>query len=500
MSDLHKTEHFDETAELSLEVIKQRAVKGVLALTGRTFFLQLVALSATFALTVFLDPKEYGVFFLVSAIVNIFTYFSDIGFSAAAIQKKEKLDNDELTTTFTIQQGLVIGLVVIIFAATPIIKNIYNFSDESVYLLWALSISLVFSSLKTIPSVLLERRLEFNKLIIPQIVEVIAFYGIAVLLAWKGFGVASFTIAVLVRSILGLFTIYIIQPWMPKYGLSKNAFRGLIKFGLPYQLNIFLAVLKDDGMVAVLGSILGPGGVGLLGWAQKWGFAPLRFFMDQVIKVTFPAFSRLQDNPLELSKAVSRSISFISILVFPSLVGLILTAPILVRLIPKYGKWEPALFALSLICFNAFWAAVTTPLTNVLNAIGKIGITFKLMIMWTVLTLVFVPGLALLYGLNGAVLGYSIVGLSSVIAIIIANKFIKVNFYESVFKPLFASLVMGVVIFLTQVFMYENVLLIVVMILLGLLTYVTTLFIIAKDTLTEDAKKVFTIFRSKKVI
>ncbi len=497
MNDLQKSEHLDETVELSLEVIKQRAVKGVLALTGRTFFLQLVALLATFALTVFLDPKEYGIFFLVSAIVNIFTYFSDIGFSAAAIQKKEKLDNDELTTTFTIQQGLVIGLVIIIFAATPIIRNIYNFSSESVYLLWALAVSLIFSSLKTIPSVLLERRLEFNKLIIPQIAEVIAFYGIAVLLAWKGFGVTSFTAAVLIRSFLGLIIIYIIQPWMPKYGFSKNAFKRLIKFGLPYQLNIFLAVLKDDGMVAILGSILGPGGVGLLGWAQKWGFAPLRFFMDQVIKVTFPAFSRLQGDKQELSKAVSRSVSFICILVFPALVGLVLLAPVLTQLIPKYDKWQPALLALSLISFNAAWAAVTTPLTNVLNAIGKISITFKLMIMWTILTLIFVPWLALLYGINGAAMGYSIVGLSSIIAIFIANKFIKVNFLESVFKPLFASLVMGVIIFFSKIFLQTNFISIILIICLGLLSYGGTLFIIAGDTLTDDIKKAVVILRSK---
>lgn len=498
--DLEEGEHLDKSAELSLEVIKHRAVKGILALTGRTFILQIITLFATFALTVLLDPKEYGVFFLVSAIINIFTYFSDIGFSAAAIQKKEKLDSDELATTFTIQQGLIFGLVIIIFALTPIIKNIYHFNPESVYLLWALAISLILSSLKTIPSVLLERRLEFNKLIIPQIVEVIAFYGVAVFLAWKGFGVTSFTIAVLVRSILGLITIYLIQPWMPKYGLSKKSFNELIKFGLPYQLNIFLAVLKDDGMIAILGSILGPSGVGLLGWAQKWGFAPLRFFMDQVIKVTFPAYSRLQDNPLELSKAVSKSVLFICILVFPSLVGLVLLAPILVRLIPKYGKWEPALFALSLICFNAFWAAVTTPLTNVLNAIGKIGITFKLMIMWTVLTLIFVPSLAFFYGLNGAAVGYSLVGLSSAVAIYIANKYIKVNFYESVFKPLFAALIMGLVIFTLRLLLPPRTIQAIAMILLGLLTYFITLFIVARKTLVEDFKKVLIIFKTKKII
>lgn len=489
MSDL------DKTPELPLEVIKHRIIKGILTLTGRTFILQVITLIATFFLTILLDPKEYGVFFLVSAVINIFTYFSDIGLAAATIQKKEKLQKEDLATTFTVQQALVLCLVFLIFVLSPVIKNIYNFSAESIYLLWALAISLIFSSLKTIPTVLLERRLDFTKLVIPQIVEVLSFYGIAVFLAWKGFGVTSFTIAVVARSLLGLITIYLLEPWIPTYGLSKKAFKDLLKFGFPYQLNVFLAVLKDDGMVAVLGTILGANGVGLLGWAQKWGFAPLRFFMDQVIKVTFPAFSRLQDNQQELSRAVSKSITLISVLVFPSLVGLVLLAPVLTEIIPKYNKWQPALFALSLICFNAGWAAVTTPLTNVLNAIGKISVTFRLMVMWAVLTLILVPSLAFLYGLNGAAVGYSLVGLSSLVAIVVASKYVDVNFVGSVFKPLIAALIMGVVIFAMRAFLPISAYSLVVMVSMGAVTYILVLFLVAGKTLAEDVKKVIAAFR-----
>src|SRR5436853_7863802 len=94
--------HIELTEELSLEVIKKRAIKGIATLTGRTFLLQAIGLISTFVLTVFLNPAEYGLFFLVSAIINFFAYFSDVGLAAALIQKKTTLTTEDLRTTFTI--------------------------------------------------------------------------------------------------------------------------------------------------------------------------------------------------------------------------------------------------------------------------------------------------------------------------------------------------------------------------------------------------------------
>ena len=160
-----------------------------------------------------------------------------------------------------------------------------------------------------------------------------------------------------------------------------------------------------------------------MGWAQKWAYMPLRLFMDNVLKVTFPAFSRMQDEREHLKRSVTRSIFFVCFLVFPSVVGLVILSPILVEIIPRYDKWEPALIPLFLISINTIFAAATTQLTNLLNAIGKIKTTFKLMIMWTVLTWAFIPVLAIKYGVNGAALGYALVGSSSIIAIYI-NTFL----------------------------------------------------------------------------
>ncbi|MBI2596846.1 oligosaccharide flippase family protein [Candidatus Daviesbacteria bacterium] len=487
---MESVELIDPTEKITPEIIKKRAVKGAAILTIRTILMQTVAFFANVLLTVFLEPSQYGVFFLVSAVINFLTYFSDIGFAAALIQKKENLTATELKTIFTTQQALVLILIIIIYITTPLIKNIYHLNIEAMYLLWALALSLFLSSLKIIPSVLMERRLEFNKLIIPQLIETVLFNVVVVFLAWKNFGINSFTIAVLVRGFAGLLATYFIQPWIPALSFSKEALKSILKFGIPYQINTMLAMIKDDGMTLYLGSILGPSGIGLLAWAQKWAFAPLRFFMDQVIKVSFPAFSRLQDNEKELSGAVSKSILYICLLVFPSLVMLLILAPSFVKVIPKYYKWSPALIALALLAINSALAAITTPITNTLNAIGKISVTFKFMIMWTVLTWVFVPFLALKFGVNGAAFGFTLVGLSSIIALILALKFVHLNYLQIIGKPLIVSTILGISVFIIKSLIPISPVQIISMIIGGSFVYVISIALIEP--------KIFDILRLKK--
>ncbi len=169
-------EQIDPTEELTAERVNSKIKKGIAILTIRTVFIQVISfVSNSVILPALLLPAQYGVFFLVSAVVNFLAYFSDIGFAASLIQKKDQPTDQDLKTIFTTQQVMVVVIIITVFLATPLIRNFYKFNQNGVYLLWALAFSLFLSSLKTIPSVLLERRLEFNKLVIPQIFETIIF-------------------------------------------------------------------------------------------------------------------------------------------------------------------------------------------------------------------------------------------------------------------------------------------------------------------------------------
>ena len=425
--------------ETNIDIIKKKSVTGIVALTSRTFLLQLIAFGATFLLTIYLTPAVFGIFFVVSAVISFLSYFSDIGLAAALIQKKEEITDDDLTTTFTIQQLLVFPIALISYLLSSKVAAFYGLDGEGVVLFQALVVSFFFSSLKTIPSVLLERSLKFHILVIPQIAETLGFYIVAVVLASRGFGVASFTYAVLTRAIIGLVLMYIVSPWKIKIGIEKTVAKRLLKFGIPFQLNSFLALLKDDLMTVFLGKVLPFTQVGYIGWAKKWAEVPLRLIMDGVIRVTFPAFARLQHSKEILGHAIEKTLFGLAITILPISVGLMFFIDPVVKLIPKYSKWEPALFSFSLFVLSSILAAFSTPLTNALNAVGKIKITLMLMVFWTIATWVLTVTLVHFIGFNGVAVALLILTSSLGVVIALAKKIAVFSFVLMVKWPFVAA-------------------------------------------------------------
>lgn len=486
-----ESEHLDPTSEISLDTVKERAVRGVVALTGRYFVLYIITLIAQGFLGAFLTVAQFGIFGIVSAIVNFLSYFSDVGLAASLIQKKEKISDDDLKTTFTVQQILVVILLVVVFLTSGKIQNFYHLDSKAVFLLYALGVSLLMSSLKTIPSVLLERRLRFEILAVSNILENLVYNFTLVLLAWKGFGITSFTFAVLARGITGLVALYFFQPWIPSFFISRSSLSKLLKFGIPYQINTFIAVLKDDGLTLVLGKIIGLEALGILVWAQKWIQIPLRVVLDNVSRVTFPAFSRMQEEAESLERSVTRSIFFITFLTFPAVVGIVLIFPVVMQAVPRYHQWLPAVLPIALLSVNVLFASVSTQLTNVLNATGRIKITSLLMVMWTILTWGLVPFLAVRFGVNGVALGYALVGLSSIVAIVIVKNYINFSLIDSTIKPFFATVVMAVTLLILRRFLPLNLLSVAILVATGFATYLAAIFVLVGASLVEDAKKAF---------
>ncbi len=475
--------------EADIALIKKRSIKGIFALTYRTFAVQVLGFGANFILTIFLTPAIFGVYFVVSAAIAFLSYFSDIGLAAALIQKKEEITDAEFKTTFTIQQVLVITVVLISIFSSGFIQSFYHLDASGIFLFQALVISFFLSSLKTIPSIILERKLEFEKLVLPQIAESLVFSVIVVVLAVKGFGITSFSVAVLARGLIGLIVIYIVSPWRIRLGFSKESAKRLLHFGIPFQANSFIALLKDDLLIVYLGKVLPLAQVGYIGFAQKWAFMPLRLIMDNVIRITFPSFSRLQDNKNLLGKAVEKSIFASALIVFPSLVGLVIMSPYFIQIIPKYSKWEPALVSLVFFALNACFSSISTPLTNALNAIGKIKISLYLMVFWTIATWVLTPALIIIMGFNGVGVASFIISLSAVLVVFLVKRYIDFNIFP-IFYPLVASLVMGFLIYILMLMFSVSAYSIFIGIVLGAILYFALILIMAKKLVLVDIRLV----------
>lgn len=421
--------------EFNLEEIKSKTTASVIFLSLRNIGIQFIAFFGFFLLTKYLKVSEIGLFGLVVEIIGILAYFSDIGLAAALIQQKEEVSIKELRTTFLIQQFLVFFGLIIFFLLNQ--NNFYQYPT----LILAFCFSFICASLKTIPSVLLERKLNFKILSTIDVVENLIFYIVAVIFAVLGHGITSYIYAIVIRSLVGLIWIYIASPWPIGFAFSLPSLKKLFRFGIPFQLNSFIAMLKDRVPNVLVYSIIGKESFGLLTWAQKGPRTPLSF-MDAIQRITFPTFARMQDKKEILTASIKKSIFFIGLFIFPALAGIALVAPNIVHLIPKYLKWEPAIIPLYFYCLSFAIAAITTPLTNAFNAVGKITTTTGLMIMWTILTWIFYPFLSRQYGYLGTSYAALIVGSSSIVVWIIAKKLFNLNVLQTIFHPLSASILM----------------------------------------------------------
>lgn len=474
-----------------IEAVKRGSVHGVVALTSRTFFLQSISLFGTFVLTVILSPAAYGIFAIVSSAINFLNYFSDIGLAAALVQKKEEPTRDDLVTTFTLQQILVGVAVCFTLFFSRKLAAFYGFDQDGLFLLRALAISFLLSSFKTIPSVLLERALTFHKLVVPQIVETFSFYLVAIVLAVKGFGVASYAWAALVRGFLGVILLYIIAPWKPGLRLEMKSVKKLLSYGIPYQANSFIALIKDDLLIVFLGKSLSFEAVGYIVWAKKWAEVPLRLIMDSIVRVTFPAYARLQGHKEVLGRAIEKSFFFLALFVFPILVGMILVIKPIIFLIPRYAKWEPALFSFYLLTFSSILAALSSPLVNALNAIGKIFWTLRLMLMWTILTWVLVPFLTMAFGYNGYSIAAVIIATTSFIPIFVVRRFVSFTFLPHIIKPVMATIIMGVTVAFLLKLSSSNGLSIGLDIVIGMIVYWAVIGIVARNEIMPMFEKYF---------
>jgi O-antigen/teichoic acid export membrane protein len=210
-----------------------------------------------------------------------------------------------------------------------------------------------------------------------------------------------------------------------------------------------------------------------------------------------PSFSRLQDHPEELKHGIEKMLFFITFLTFPIVAGMAVVAPQLVHLIPKYDKWTVALVPLVFYCFNSALAGISTPMTSVLNALGKVKINTYLMIMWTSLTWILTPILAIRYHYSGVAYATAIIALTSFIPVIIVRKYVKFNLISSLLKPAIATLGMIIVSLLFTLLLSQNLVSFVVNILISAMSYLIFSYLIIGPVLFTDTQRLFHAFKHR---
>jgi len=252
-------------------------------------------------------------------------------------------------------------------------------------------------------------------------------------------------IAVMARAIVGTVGIYIVKPWRPRAEFSVQSMKELLKYGIPFQGNSFLAMLKDDLMIIYLGQVIGLQALGIVSFGKKYAEMAVRLITDNINRVAFPVFSRVQDNKELLAKSVMNSIFFSSILVFPIIIGAMLTFDSFLKVVELttsndyFTKWKDALVPFYIFSLSTLLVSLMTPFINLFNAVNKVKLSLLYMLLWTVTMWLLIPIGITYYGYNVIAPVFLIINLTAVFVVWTAKSIIKFSLWETLKGLLLAT-------------------------------------------------------------
>ena len=158
--------------------LKQRTIRGGAAKfcsQGANFLLRMASLMILARL---LDPKDFGLVGMVTAVIGVFSVFRDFGLSAAAVQRTSVTD-EQSSTLFWINLlvGAVLGFLVL--AMAPFVVAFYH--ERRLFGVTAvLATSFLFNAAGVQHTALLERQMRFTTLSVIDIVSWLASTAIGI--------------------------------------------------------------------------------------------------------------------------------------------------------------------------------------------------------------------------------------------------------------------------------------------------------------------------------
>jgi teichuronic acid exporter len=352
------------------------AVQGVLTLLMRTGMLHVVNLLAGIVLARLLAPSDYGVFAIVTGLSMLFSALGSLGFSAAAIQRKSDISREQLSSLFWVQFTLAGVLVAVAIVVADPVAAFFKLGESGIWLIRAAAIALLLDSSRAMASASLERHLQYKPLALAEFVEGFSFQLAAMLCAFWGMGVWSLVCALLASRIAGLAMLIRVSDWRPMLAFDRAFVAATLPFGLYYQASTLISRFKDTFNPFVVGSVVGAAGAGYIGWATS--LASLSYPLTMALwRVTFPTFSRLQDDRRVLERALSLCIRGSAATILPmSALLMVLAEPL--TLVVFDPKWLPALPSFYLLTI-AMWPGVVITATffNLFVAVGRSDLPFR---------------------------------------------------------------------------------------------------------------------------
>ncbi len=270
--------------------------------TLSTFILSIFQIISLSVFAKLLEPEDFGIYAIAVLINGIGDLFANAGVATAIVQKKD-FSTDHLFGAFVIILLLSSVLYLTIYSLSGFVADFYN-ESELVLIVRITGITLVILSLSGVPRALLQKKLQFTKLLF--IDNTSYFLGnilIGIGLAVYGFGVWALIIAFLTTASIKLLMSLFHTRKDIKFSTSKKAVKELLHFGGGITLARIFNYVGQDLDKFMLGKLLS---IEILGLYERISYVAIlvsKFFGNILDTVLFPILSGIQNEKKKVTAA-----------------------------------------------------------------------------------------------------------------------------------------------------------------------------------------------------
>lgn len=315
-----------------------------------------------------LVPEDFGCIAMLNVFIAIANALVHGGFGSALIQKKNPTQIDYSSVFWC---NLVISIIVyiILFLLAPAIASFYNI-PLLIKVLRIQSLSLIIASFSCVQLAILKRNLEFKSLAKRNMLASLIGLFCGIVMAFYGLGVWSLVGQVLIGALAGIFLLWRVSSWRPTLKFSFSSIKDLFSFGGLMMLSSIVTTIYSNIQSLVIGKFYSSQELGLVSQAQKLESVPSSALTRIVTEVSFPVFSKLQDDKNLVKYGLLKNIQTIEYLNIPLMVLFIVVAQPLITLC--YGeKWIEAIPFFQILCVSRIIGIVGSLNMNVIAAQGN---------------------------------------------------------------------------------------------------------------------------------
>ena len=346
------------------ENLKGQTVKGVFWSGIERFSVQGIQFVLSFVIARQLLPSDYGLIAMLGVFMAIAQTFIDSGFSNALIQKQDRTNTDYSTVFYFNVVVAVIMYFLLLFCA-PWISFFYDEPQLTSIIGWV-GLNFIISSLATVQRAKLTVELNFKLQAYISVVAVVISGGLAVWMAYNGFGVWTLVSQSLVNNGITVLLLWLTTHWHPFFTFSWKSFKELFGFGSKLLAGGLIHTLYTNMYTLIIGKVFSAVDLGYFNRAFSITQYPSSNITNIVVRVTYPVECRIQHDNEKLQEKYFSFIRSVSFVVFPMMVGLAVLCEPFIRIVLT-DKWLGVVPYAQIMCFAYMWNPIMVMTWDLLN-------------------------------------------------------------------------------------------------------------------------------------